>query len=271
MTRSLTPLSARNRRVVRLGRLSTRRRAREGEAAFVVDGPTLLSEALDAGVEVREVFVDVERLDGRLAALSDRAETAGAEVFGVGPDVLRRVTDPVHPRAVTAIARRPGTSADVLRHQDAVLGLIGVSDPGNAGTLVRSAVAAGFGAVVTTPGTVELFGPKALRASAGAMFHVPVVEAASVADLTEGLPRSCVTLATAVDASTSYDDVDLTGPTAVLIGNEAHGLAPEVAAAADVTVRVPMRGPAESLNAAMAGTVVCFELARQRRRIGSTS
>lgn len=231
----------------------------------MIDGPTLLAEALAAGCAVDEVFVDVERLDGPIAELLDRAEAVGAEVFGVTPDVLRRVSDPVQPQAVTAVAKRRPVTGDALATPLPVLALIGLADPGNAGTLVRGAVAAGFGAVAVTPGTVELLGPKALRASAGAVFRLPIVEIAAI----EELRPTHTTVATTLDASLPYDRADLTGPVAVLIGNEAHGLDPEVAAAADVQVTIPMVGPTESLNAAMAGTVLCFEIVRQRRQEAS--
>jgi TrmH family RNA methyltransferase len=263
---TLRTLSDKNARVIRLGKLSARRRAREAEAAFVIDGPVLLADALAAGVAVSDVFVDAERLDERTADALDAAEAVGAEVYAVSPEVLRRVTDPVHPQAVAAIAARPVVPAGTLARARSVLGLIGVADPGNAGTLVRSAVAAGFDAVVVTPGTVELFGPKALRASAGALFAVPVVEVDELETLVATLrDASITTVATTLHADVDLDAVDLTGACAVLVGNEAHGLDPDAAAVADVRVRIPMAGPVESLNAAMAGTLVCFEVLRQRR------
>ena len=263
---TLRTLSDHNARVVRLGKLSARRRARETEGVFVVDGPILLADALAAGVAVTDVFVDADRLDERTADVLDAAEVAGAEVFAVSAGVLRRVTDPVHPQAVAAIAERPIVPAGTLADARSVLALVGVADPGNAGTLVRSAVAAGFDAVAVTPGTVELFGPKALRASAGASFIVPVVEAVSIDALMATLRAASLTsVATTLDAEVDLDDVDLTGACAVLIGNEAHGLDPQVIELADVRVRIPMAGPIESLNAAMAGTLVCFEVFRQHR------
>lgn len=267
----LRTLSAHNPRVVRLAKLSARRRLRASEGCFVVDGPTLVGEALAAGVHITEVFVDVDRLDEHLVAVVDRAEAAGAEVFGLGSDVLGRVTDPVHPQPIAAVASRSesGHTTPSARLADAtsVLVLAGVGDPGNAGTLVRSAVACGFDAVAVTPGTVEVFGPKALRASAGALFHVEVIEFDGADDVIGACHDAGLeTVATTLEATTPYDEVDLSGRCAVLIGNEAHGLAPALAAAADVRVRIPMVGPVESLNAAMAGTIVCFEALRQRRR-----
>ncbi len=263
---TLRTLSDNNTRVVRLGKLSARRRTRDAEGAFVVDGPVLLADALAAGIRVTEVFVDADRLDEPTARVLDTAEAAGATVAAVDTAVLRRVTDPVTPQGVAAVAERPRADLADLRHARRVLVLVGVADPGNAGTLVRSAVAAGFDAVLTTPGTVELFGPKALRASAGALFALPAVELGADDDLAAtlhaaGLPSVATTLEGGVDLY----DADLTGPCAVLIGNEAHGLEPAVAAAADQRVRIPMAGPTESLNAAMAGTLVCFEVLRQHR------
>lgn len=263
---TLRTLSDKNARVVRLGKLSARRRAREAEGAFVIDGPVLIADALSAGLTVTDVFVDAERLDERSATVLDAAESAGAAVSAVSAGVLRRVTDPVHPQAIAAIAERPIAATGTLSGARSVLGLLEVSDPGNAGTLVRSAVAAGFDAVAVTPGTVELFGPKALRASAGALFLVPVVEAESVDSLARVLRDAAITMvATSLDADVDLDAVDLTGPCAVLVGNEAHGLDADAVATADVAVRIPMAGPVESLNAAMAGTLVCFEVLRQRR------
>lgn len=260
---TLRTLSDRNARVIRLGKLSARRRNRDAERAFVVDGPVLLAEALSAGVIVTDVFVDTERCDERTAGVLDVAEAAGADVFAVSGDVLRRVTDPVHPQAVAAIGQRPEVLGDVLDTARSVLALVEVADPGNAGTLIRAAVAAGFDAIVVSPGTVEVFGPKALRASAGALFGVPVVEVPEV--LVALAAADITTVATSLDATVDYDKVDLTGRCAVLIGNEAHGLDVSVASGADVAVRIPMVGPVESLNAAMAGTLVCFEVLRQRR------
>lgn len=255
---------------MRLGKLSSRRRTRDAEGVFVIDGPTLLVSALAAGVTVTEVFVDVERADDTLLASIDAAEVAGAEVFAVPGDVLRRATDPVHPQPVAALARRPEVPGDVFTGATGVLALLGVADPGNAGTMIRAAVAAGFDAVCVTPGTVEIFGPKALRASAGTAFSVPVVELESPhAGFEAWRAAGMTTVATVVDAPVAHDAVDLTGPVVVLVGNEAHGLDPAITARADLAVTIPMPGPAESLNAAMAATLLCFEIVRQRRNASS--
>jgi TrmH family RNA methyltransferase len=136
----------------------------------------------------------------------------------------------------------------------------GVADPGNVGTILRSAEAAGAGAVVLTEGTVDAFNPKVVRASAGALFHVPVVGDVPAADLALlGVPL----LGAVAAGGRAYDEAPLDQPCALVLGSEAHGLPPGLRL--DGLVTIPHRGRAESLNVAMAATVLCFEAARRRR------
>ena len=141
-----------------------------------------------------------------------------------------------------------------------------LNDPGNAGTLIRTADAAGATQVILTGRSVDPTNPKAVRAAAGALFHLPVrTEADLDAVLADLGARGVQRLATVVDGGVPYDEVDLTGPTALVLGSEAHGLPEWVGAVVDQPVTIPMRGRAESLNVAMAGAVLCFEAERQRR------
>jgi TrmH family RNA methyltransferase len=135
----------------------------------------------------------------------------------------------------------------------------GIADPGNLGTILRSAEAAGVDAVVLTPGTVDALNPKAVRASAGSLFHVPIV-AAGLADVgAAGLRR----IGTSSHHGIPHDDVDWTGRVAIVLGSEAHGLPAD--APVDDWVRIAHAGRAESLNVAMAATVLCFAAAAARR------
>jgi TrmH family RNA methyltransferase len=134
-----------------------------------------------------------------------------------------------------------------------------LADPGNVGTIIRSAEAAGADAVVLTPGSVDAFNPKVVRATAGSLFRIPVVTAALHDLRTAGLR----VLATSSHVGAAHTDTDLTGPVAVVVGNEAHGMAPD--APVDGWITIPHAGAAESLNVAMAATVIAFEVARQRR------
>ncbi len=256
-------LGPRSAALTHLRRLSGRRRARLEAGQFVVDGPTLVAEALAAGVDVVEVYAE----PGAPVSVVDAARTAGVPVRDVAPGALAKATSPVTPQPVAALAALPAPAGDDVLH-GLVLVLVGVADPGNAGTLLRVAEAAGASAVVSCADAVDLWNPKCVRASAGSIFRVPVVVAGAADEALGRLRAAGMTMvATALDGAIELDALDLRGDVAVLLGNEAHGLPADVVAAADVAVRIPMAGRVESLNVAMTGTVIAFEAARQRRSV----
>lgn len=263
----MRPLSARNPRVTRLSRLVRRREERAGERAFVVEGPVLVRAALDAGIPVEEVYLDEGALDRPAVAALVAGLPAGLDPWVLPAGTLDRLGDATTSQGVLAVAGRrdrPWPSPD---RTDLVVVLAELADPGNVGTLLRAAAAAGAGAVVVAGG-VDPTAPKVVRASAGALFTVDVV---TVGDPVDAVTRlrdlGYRTVGTTVVGGEPYDRVDLTGPVAVVLGNEAHGLAAEVVTALDQVVTVPMVGPTESLNVAMAGTVLVFEVLRQRRSV----
>jgi RNA methyltransferase, TrmH family len=256
--------SIRHPTIKRLRRLSGRRSARSAEGAFVIDGPTLLADALDAGVPIDDVVAEPTCPEELLA----RAAADGAVVRSVADGVLARVTDTVTPQSVAAIGR----FADVAPAAAAVaagplaLVLVGVGDPGNAGTLLRSAEAAGAGAVLFCDGSVDPYGPKSVRASAGSVFRVAVTRSADAGEALACLESAGLrTVATVARGARPYDEDDLAGPVALVVGSEPHGLPEHVAARAMGAVTIPMAGRTESLNVGMAGTILCFESLRQRR------
>jgi RNA methyltransferase, TrmH family len=258
-------VSIRHPTIKRLRRLSRRRSARSAACAFVIDGPTLVRDALDAGVPLDEVVAEA----GCPADLLARAAEAGATVRSVDDGVLARVTDTVTPQPVAAIARfadvLPGTAAAAAG--PLALVLVGVRDPGNAGTLLRSAEAAGAGAALFCDGSVDPYGPKCVRASAGSVFRVAVTRSGDAGEALDCLASAGLgTLATVARGARSYDEVDLAEPVALVLGNEAHGVPGDVAARVERAVTIPMVGRTESLNVGMAGTILCFESLRQRRQ-----
>jgi RNA methyltransferase, TrmH family len=257
-------VSIRHPTIKRLRRLSGRRSARSAERAFVIDGPTLLRDALEAGVPVDEVVAEPRCPEELLA----HAAAAGAVVRPVADGVLARVTDTVTPQPVAAIGRfaevSPADAAAVAG--PLALVLVGVGDPGNAGTLLRSADAAGAGAVLFCDRSVDPYAPKCVRASAGSVFRVAVTRSADAGDALGCIASAGLgTVATVARGAQSYDQVDLAGPVALVLGSEAHGLPEQVAAQVARAVTIPMVGRTESLNVGMAGTILCFESLRQRR------
>lgn len=256
--RGASRLGPRHPAVARLRKLSTDARARRSEEAFVLEGPTSLAQAVEAGTELEAVFAT---RDGAVAGLPD-----GVPVHLVAEEVLQRATDAVTSQGVAAIARRPSRSLDEVPAGAPVLVLVGVGDPGNLGTLVRSAEAAGIGSVLCTAGSVDPWSPKAVRASAGSVLRVPVInggEASVVLDEVRATGRARV--GTRATDAPPLDEVALPPDVAIVLGNEAHGLPSGIEAHVDGWVRIPMAGRVESLNVAMAGTLLCFEVARRRR------
>lgn len=261
----MRPLSARNPRVQRLSRLVRRREERAEQRAFVVEGPVLVACALDNDAVLVDLYVDEAVLDR--PAVSEIIGRASSQVvpWMLPAGTLDRVGDAVTSQGVMAVVEMrdaPWPSPDTT---DFVLVLDEVADPGNAGTLLRAAAAAGVGSVIFAGG-VDPSSPKVVRASAGAVFTADVVRAASGLQAAERLRAVGFTVVgTLVDEGIPYDTADLRAPLALVLGNEAHGLDPEVVKHLDTVVTIPMVGSAESLNVAMAGTVLCFEVLRQRR------
>ena len=252
--------SVRNPHVLELARLA-RRRVRKQRGLHLVEGPHAVAEAVTAGV-----VVEVLTTDPAGVAASLGVDPVGTPVTGVSDDVLARLADSKTPQGVVAVARTPvHTLADALAGRLAVV-LLAVADPGNAGTVIRTADAAGAAGVVLTDGSVDPFGPKALRAAAGSTYHLPVVTGVTVDDVVDACRRSGVRLAV-LDGAGPGSVFDLEGsdaPLALALGNEAHGVDPQVRDAADEVVAVPIAGRAESLNVAAAAAVAVYAAARRR-------
>ncbi len=236
----------------------------------MAEGPEVIRAGLDAGAALESLYLaDGSRHQPAVRELADRVHDDGGRVFDLAPGVLEKVADTVTPQPLLAVFATVDRGTEVLTAQGVVVLCTDLRDPGNAGTVIRSADAAGADAVVCTGGTVDPYNPKAVRASAGSLFHVPLMVEPSVPDAVAAVRAAGYRLLGAVpDGGDDYLAVDFTTPTAVVLGNEAWGLTDEVAASLDGTVRIPMAGRAESLNVAMACTVLCFEALRQRRQGG---
>jgi TrmH family RNA methyltransferase len=227
----------------------------------------LLAEALKSGTILEDVYSEPDA-DPELIS---RVRAAGVQVTEVAAGSLRKVLDLVTPQSVVAVAEQRHADLrslleDAQRRGCPVMTLVGIQDPGNAGTLVRVAEATGCAGVVFTEGSVDPWNPKTVRATAGALLRVPVSEGVAPATLVElagevGPPL----VATIARGGGTPDGVDLSGANVILVGSEAHGLPAELLEAAQLTVTIPMEGEVESLNAAVSGALLGFEAARQRR------
>lgn len=208
----------------------------------------MIGEAVAAGWRIEAEFV------------APGAEPiSGAPAFELADGVVERVASTEHPQPNLAVVALPAASAR-LAELSFVLVADRLNDPGNLGTILRSAEAAGVDAVVLTPGSVDPFNPKVVRASAGALFHVPVV----VATLDEVHDGGLRLVGTSSHRGDPYGEADWSGRVAIVLGSEAHGL--EESAPLDQWVRIEHHGRTESLNVAMAATLLAFEATRSRSR-----
>ncbi len=266
------PLSARNPRIKRLRRLVRQTKARSVERAFVVDGPTLVGEALASPADVEAVFVGGE---SGLALLRSAAADRGIslddiptdlKLYVVDESVLASILDPANPRPLAAIVATPDYALSDVAADLPILVAVELGDPGNLGTAVRTAEAAGLGAVALVGHSVDHLGPKAVRASAGSVLRMPVIDLGGIDEAVAAIRADGRPLvATVVDPSApSYDQLDLRSA-AIAVGNEPHGLRPAFVEQADAVVTIPMAAGVESLNVGAAAAVLAFEVARQRR------
>ncbi|KKW63505.1 RNA methyltransferase [Mycolicibacterium elephantis] len=246
---------------VKLHRQVTRRRA----ARFLAEGPNLVEAALRRGL-VLEVFATEAAVDRFEAVLAGKP--ADVAVHVVTERAAKALSDTVTPVGLVAVCAMPQTTLEeVLVEPRLVAVAVGISEPGNAGTLIRVADAMGADAVVLTGNSVDPYNGKCLRASAGSIFSVPVISDAAAEAVVKALRAAGLqVLATTLDGEVSLEDPDLQAglsqPTAWLFGPEAHGLPAELTAAATHRVHIPMAGAAESLNVASAAAICLYSSAR---------
>lgn len=255
---------------VKAVRALSRRSVRSRTGEFLAEGPQAVREAVAFRPDlVRDVYVTPEAAE-RHAAIVDAARTRDLWVHEVTPEVLAAMCDTESPQGIAAVCRVLDLPLDALLADlppDAlVCVLTNVRDPGNAGTVIRGADAAGAAAVVVSDASVDVYNSKVVRSTVGSLWHLPVSIGAPVPEILAALRRRGVRLLAADGAGTRLlHDVDLTGPHAWVMGNEAWGLPQEVRDACDEVVRVPIYGHAESLNLAMAATVCLYASAEAHR------
>jgi TrmH family RNA methyltransferase len=268
-------ISPRSPRVVAARRLA-KRNFRGKDRLFIAEGPQAVREAVEhrgstGEPTLVELFTTVEAAE-RYAPIIEAALAAGARVHHASDAVLAEVSQTVTPQGLVGVCRFLDSPFEeiVAARPKLVAVLAHVRDPGNAGTVLRCADAAGADAVVLTDASVDLYNPKSVRASVGSLFHLPVAVGVPVEQAVAGLKSAGVRILAADGAGEDDLDAELDagtmgGPTAWVFGNEAWGLPEETRALADAVVRVPIHGKAESLNLATAAAVCLYASARAQR------
>ncbi|MEK3913214.1 RNA methyltransferase [Paenibacillus sp. FSL H7-0331] len=260
------------------------KKGRDQQQQYMIEGVHLVQEALASGVKIEVLVYAEERQQSLPPGMLQSAESADIECIAVSEAVLNKCTDALTPQAVFAVLpklswkpqdllqpyeidRKHSTSSKETSAASApslVVVIDGVQDPGNLGTIIRSADAVGATGILLGKGTVDLYNPKTVRSTMGSLFHLPIASG----DLVEWLPSAAsqgvAIVTTSLQATASCYEFDFRRPVWFVIGNEGQGVSPEVSRLATEHIRIPMQGKAESLNAAMAATVVLFEAMRQR-------
>jgi TrmH family RNA methyltransferase len=246
-------------RLIRL--LQEQRKIRERERLFVAEGTRLVEEAAAAGPRARIILHD-GRLGPRERSAVNRLAAAGGQVLEAAPDVLRRCSDTSTPPGLMAVLEWPD-----LPFPDPLGWAVvadGISNPGNLGSLMRTADAFGVPALILAPGCVDAFNPKVVRGAMGAHLRLPVrmLDWSGIGSLLDGFS---VWLAEAREGR-PVEDVNWRGPAALVLGGEAAGPGERARSLAQGSVRIPMQGKVESLNAAVAGGILLYEISRRRGR-----
>lgn len=247
-----------------------KRAFRHDQRLFLVEGPQGVAEALREPGALRELFA-TEDAALRHPDLLHTARLADVPVHLTSGAVMDQLSQTVTPQGVVGVAGfRDIAFADICTASPRLVAVLAqVRDPGNAGTVLRSADAAGVDAVVLTESSVDPYNPKCARASAGSIFHVPFAVGTPTVPAMAGLRAAGLqVLAATASGEVSLEDADLGGPTAWVFGNEAQGLPDDVRAACDATVAVPIHGRAESLNLATAAALCLYASARSQRASG---
>jgi RNA methyltransferase, TrmH family len=270
-TRLMSIVQSRQNAKVRELRAAFSRRGPEGSESIGIEGEHLLAEALRSGLRVRTVFVRADPDQRSLRRIERMELPSEVAVVSLNPAVFESAVDTESPQGIAALVDPPHFSIveTLAGERPLIVVAAGVQDPGNFGTLVRSAEAFGAAGVIALPGTVSTWNTKALRASAGSAFRVPVVAEKTSAALAALKERKIPGWA-AVPCSPNGDatpamSADLAGAAALFIGNEGSGLSEELLDQAAGRIAIPTPGPVESLNAAVAASILLYEAARQRR------
>ncbi len=257
------------------GRLKELRRAiadrGQGATGLVgIEGPNLLNEALRAGLRLDAVFI----AKGAEHLLDPLALAPEIDVFVMPLELLTSALATETPQPIAALVEPPDWTwthllGDHRKSFPLVVVLAGLQDPGNLGTILRSAEAFGANGILSLPGTVSPWNPKAVRASAGSVFRVPLLTVTADECFTRLREANVKVFATTLRGAAPADRVDLDGPVALLIGNEGNGVPEEIAARAGGTITIPCPGSVESLNAAVATAVLLYEASRQRAAVAT--
>ena len=259
--------STSNAKVKYLVNLKKKRKERDKENVFLVEGIRMFREV--PADKLKEVYVSEGFYKKERRLVDEVAGKSKVRVEILADNVFSHVSDTMTPQGILCVVEQMNYTLENVLENGAVPHLMvldNLQDPGNLGTIVRTAEGAGVTGIIMSKETVDIYNPKVIRSTMGSIYRMPFYYAEDLLDaVSEMKKRNISTYAAHLDGKNSYDEEDYKKPCAFFIGNEGNGLRDEVADAADIYIRIPMCGQVESLNAAIAACVLMFEAARQRR------
>ncbi len=248
---------------LKLVRKLANRKFRDSERKYVIEGINLVTEAVERMIDIEFILISEDYNNEEFVMYTAKNHT----VCKVSSDVFNRLTDAGAGVGIIAVVNRPEvlTNVESLVSKDTnILILDRVQDPGNIGTMIRTAAATGYGLIIAVKGTADVYCPKVLRATAGAIFKVPIIYTDRISDIVDILKKNGrKVVVTVPDGAKNYYDEDLSKGIALVIGNEGNGISEEVMNLADVKITIPMEGKTESLNAAVSAAILMYETIRR--------
>ncbi|HHW48412.1 MAG TPA: 23S rRNA (guanosine(2251)-2'-O)-methyltransferase RlmB [Clostridiaceae bacterium] len=244
-----------------------KRKCREDKNLFFVEGIKITEEALKENAEIVRVLVSEEFVSKENSAPLMRAiESRGYKCFILPEKLFKEISDTETPQGIMAVVRAKHSGINEIIHENSSLIILdAIQDPGNMGTIIRTADAAGFDGIIISRGCVDIYNPKVIRATMGSVFRVPFHFSENLADTIRTLKsRDIRVVAAHLKGDKNYFELDMKGKIALVIGNEASGISDEVTVLADDLVLIPMAGRTESLNASVAAGLLMYEVLRQR-------
>ncbi len=242
---------------------------RDSQGMYFVEGIRFVSDAVDNGqVIIKAVISDkLESLNGGELLISKLSEVC-SDIYNVADKLFKEISDTQSPQGALAVLKKQTAEiGEALSEGKSMVVLDSLQDPGNVGTIIRTADAAGVSAVLMTRGCVDVYSPKVLRSTMGSVFHIPIIEDLDIINTIQLLKsKGYKVIASHLHGQNNYYDEDLTCKSAIIVGNEANGISEETAALSDKLVRIPMPGRTESLNASVAASIMIYELVRQNRQ-----
>ena len=263
--------SSSNQQIKNLIQLQTKSKVRKKEKQYVIEGIKMFEEVLNCeSASLIKTFVAetyYKTLQNENYSMYQRLQSLDFEV--VSDKVFKEISETMTPQGILAIVGQPEYRLEDLLHRDEInlIVLEDLRDPGNLGTIIRTAEGAGVTGIILSNASVDIFNPKVIRSTMGAIYRVPFVYVDEMDTTLELLKQHNITIyATHLNAESYYDDIEYPNRTAVMIGNEANGLTQESAKASDVLIKIPMEGKVESLNAGVATAIMMYEIYRQKRK-----